>query len=90
MKKNIEIEEAFKIFESSVKDIGIEKISISKGLGYILAEDIFSPINQPPFSKSAMDGVTLNSKNLKENFKILGLLYFIGVFCGIIIDFIVN
>lgn len=69
MKKNIEIEEAFKIFESSVKDIGIEKISISKGLGYILAEDIFSPINQPPFSKSAMDGVTLNSKNLKENFK---------------------
>jgi len=42
MKKNIEIEEAFKIFESSVKDIGIEKISISKGLGYILAEDIFS------------------------------------------------
>ena len=48
MKKNIEIEEAFKIFESSVKDIGIEKISISKGLGYILAEDIFSPINQPP------------------------------------------
>ena len=26
MKKNIEIEEAFKIFESSVKDIGIEKL----------------------------------------------------------------
>ena len=30
------------------------------------------------------------NENLKENFKILGLLYFIGVFCGIIIDFIVN
>ena len=26
------------------------------------------------------------NKNLKENFKILGLLYFIGVICGIILD----
>ena len=29
------------------------------------------------------------NKDLKENFKILGLLYTIGVICGIIIDFIV-
>ena len=28
------------------------------------------------------------NKNIKENFKILGLVYVIGVFCGVIIDFI--
>ncbi len=28
------------------------------------------------------------NKNMKENLKILGLVYFIGAFCGIIIDFI--
>lgn len=28
------------------------------------------------------------NKNFKENFKILGLLYFIGTICGIIIDFL--
>jgi molybdopterin molybdotransferase len=69
MRKNIEIEEAYKIFENNIKDVEIEEIDISKGLGYILAEDIYSPINQPPFSKSAMDGITLNFKNLKENFE---------------------
>ncbi len=30
------------------------------------------------------------NKNLKENLKILGLVYFIGVFCGIIIDCIMR
>ena len=28
------------------------------------------------------------NKDMKENFKILGLLYLIGVICGIIIDLI--
>ena len=30
------------------------------------------------------------NKNVKENFKILGLVYIIGVFCGIIIDLIIK
>ncbi len=30
------------------------------------------------------------NKNLKENFKILGLVYIIGVFCGIVIDLIIK
>ena len=30
------------------------------------------------------------NKNIKENFKILGLVYIIGVFCGIIIDLIIK
>ena len=29
------------------------------------------------------------NKNIKENFKILGLLYIIGVACGIVIDLII-
>ena len=30
------------------------------------------------------------NKNVKENFKILGLVYIIGVFCGIIVDLIIK
>lgn len=30
------------------------------------------------------------NKNIKENFKILGLVYIIGVFCGIVIDLIIK
>ena len=31
-----------------------------------------------------------SNKNMKENFKILGLVYIIGVFCGIVIDLIIK
>lgn len=36
-----------------------EKVSLNKGLGSTLSEDIFSPINMPPFNQSAMDGYAL-------------------------------
>jgi molybdopterin molybdotransferase len=34
--------------------------SVEKAGGYILFEDIYSPINMPPFRQSAMDGYALN------------------------------
>lgn len=69
MKYNIEIEESYEIFKEYTTNLMIKDIDISNGLGYILAEDIYSPINQPPFSKSAMDGIVLKFENLKNNLK---------------------
>ena len=34
--------------------------SVEKAGGYVLFEDIYSPINMPPFRQSAMDGYALN------------------------------
>lgn len=67
MRENVEIEEVYEIFKSCEKEIEIENIDISQGLGYILAEDIYSPMDQPPFSKSAMDGIVLKFENLEKN-----------------------
>ncbi len=36
-------------------------IPIHKALGFVLAKDILSPINMPPFRQSAMDGYALGS-----------------------------
>jgi len=56
----ITVTEAKSIIETSVFDIkNQEKRALNCSIGYILSEDIFSPINMPPFRQSAMDGYAL-------------------------------
>ena len=43
-----------------------EKIKIRAALGRVLAEDIFSPINVPPWVNSAMDGYAVLSSDLPD------------------------
>jgi len=45
---------------------GIERVAIRSALGRVLAEDIISPINVPPYANSAMDGYALNFSDLKS------------------------
>jgi len=41
-------------------------LKVEKSIGYVLSQDIFSPIDMPPFRQSAMDGYALNMhKDLK-------------------------
>lgn len=47
------------------------EISVELALGYVLAEDVFSPISMPPFNQSAMDGYAINSYNASE-YKLIG------------------
>ena len=56
--KLLSIEEAKKIIWESIqpKPIGIENIEITNANGRILAEDIYAPIDLPPFDRSKMDG----------------------------------
>lgn len=53
----------------------VEKIKIEDARGRILGEDIYAPINQPPFDRSLLDGYALIAKDTinasKENPKIL-------------------
>lgn len=57
MKLKIELEEAFALFDQYIKPIQeSESLPLEKALGKILAQDIYSPMDQPPFNKSAMDG----------------------------------
>ncbi|GAA4275488.1 molybdopterin molybdotransferase MoeA [Aquimarina mytili] len=46
-------------------------ITLSQSLGFVLAKDILSPINMPPFRQSAMDGYALGSIE-EKTFSLVG------------------
>ncbi len=59
------------ILEESVPISSTEKVSISKALNRILAMDIVSDIDMPPFDKSAMDGYACKILDIKYPMEIL-------------------
>lgn len=78
MEKNIDIERALELLEKNIAEKQcIEEIEISRALGKILAQNVYSTISQPPFSKSAMDGYALNSADLDNcsEFTIQSIIY---------------
>lgn len=66
MLKRIELEEALGILGRSVYDIGTEIVGLIDAHNRVLAEDIFSPINHPPFDRSPLDGFALIAEDTKE------------------------
>jgi len=59
----ISLEEALEILNDNINTMGIEEVTLLKGLNRILAKDIYSGINNPPFNKSAMDGYAIISED---------------------------
>ncbi|MCC3869119.1 gephyrin-like molybdotransferase Glp [Terrisporobacter mayombei] len=58
--ENIELEFALQIIGESVNRISsTEKINIEEARGRIIGEDIYAPINQPPFNRSPLDGYAM-------------------------------
>ena len=52
----ITLEEAQGLLLKETKVNDIEEVNIFNSLGRVLAEDILSPIDSPPFNKSPLDG----------------------------------
>ncbi|MDB1126072.1 molybdopterin molybdotransferase MoeA [Vibrio algarum] len=42
-----------------------QSLSLEKTVGFVLAQDVLSPINVPPFDNSAMDGYAIKRNDLK-------------------------
>lgn len=59
-------EKALKLISNNIKQLSSEKVDIVKALGMVLAENVYSTIDMPPFNKSAMDGYALKSKDFKK------------------------
>ncbi len=55
----ISVEEAKKLIEEYTERLIPVTQELSKSLNQVLAEDILSPINYPPFDQSAMDGYAI-------------------------------
>ena len=64
--KNIELEYALQVIGDSVNEINkTEVIKIEESMGRIIGEDIYAPINHPPFNRSPLDGYALKSEDTK-------------------------
>lgn len=70
----IPIEEAEKIIDMVNFEPGVEEIPLMECLGRVLGEDVVSPIDMPPFDKSAMDGYALVSGDDSEKFRVVEVI----------------
>jgi molybdenum cofactor synthesis domain len=61
----ISIEEARKLISEHAKPIGETFQDVIQSLGCVISEDIFSPIDIPSFTNSAMDGYAINTETIK-------------------------
>ena len=66
----ISFEEARKIIKENVFALDVVEVDVKLSTGYVLAEDIRSPIHLPPFSSSAMDGYAVGGRG--KFFKLVG------------------
>ncbi len=65
------IEDAEKILKELPVQPGKEEVPLEECLNRVLAQDIISTINMPPFNKSAMDGFALSSKDHGPQYRII-------------------
>ncbi len=47
----------------SLKPLGTEVVPITESLGRVLAEDVYSPIDYPPFDRSVVDGFAVRAED---------------------------
>ena len=59
-------ENAYQIILNEIKPLGFENVKIENALNRILASDVISDIDMPPFNKSAMDGFACRREDISN------------------------
>jgi molybdopterin molybdotransferase len=62
-----EFEEARRIILEHVRALEAERVGLLESLGMVLAEDVVTPWNLPPFDNSAMDGFAVRAEDCGES-----------------------
>jgi len=63
-KKLTPYREAFQLMINDISEIpDVEEVSLDEALGRVLAEDVKSPIDSPPFDRSAVDGYAVRAED---------------------------
>ena len=73
----ISFKEAFDQVMSTSGDFGNEQVSLQDAVGRILAEDIFTDRDYPPFNRATKDGIAINYdaiENGRKKFEIKGVV----------------
>ncbi|MCD4678778.1 MAG: molybdopterin molybdotransferase MoeA [Bacteroidales bacterium] len=64
-------EEAYDIVMKQTSSLNTEQISLVDSPGRILAEDVVSDVDMPPFNKSAMDGYACRLEDIKNELEVI-------------------
>jgi molybdopterin molybdotransferase len=67
----ITFEEAYNIVISTAKVTGTEEVLLEKSLGRVLASDVYSDMDMPPFHRSAMDGYACRRADLENELEVI-------------------
>ncbi len=61
----IELDDVINVVSKYYKlaPLGVEEIDLLNGLGRVLAEDIYAPIDHPPFDRSEVDGYAVRAED---------------------------
>ena len=62
----LRVEEAKSLITAYTAPLSSVRIDVAGSTGYVLAEDVLSPIDMPPFPQSAMDGYALGAGSKKD------------------------
>jgi molybdopterin molybdotransferase len=67
----LHFEEALEIVERDVKSYDVIRVSMMEALNHVLAEDLISDIDMPPFNKAAMDGYACRRQDIQGSLEII-------------------
>lgn len=70
----IAYEKALEHITTDVRTTGKEHVDLQSSLFRVLAEDVYSDIDMPPFDKSAMDGYACRREDLGTELEVIGLV----------------
>jgi molybdopterin molybdotransferase len=70
----ISIGEAFRIVMSECREAGVEIIPFMESAGRILAEDILSDVDMPPFNRSAVDGYACKKEDISSDLEVIEII----------------
>ena len=70
----ISLQEALSIASQNAGILQTEKVNYIESLGRVLAEDVFSDVDMPPFNKSAMDGYACKKADLGKELELIEII----------------
>lgn len=70
----ISFDEAYRIVMEEAFPTGTERISFSDATGRVLAEDVFSDMDMPPFNRAAVDGYACRRTDLGKELEMVELI----------------
>jgi molybdopterin molybdotransferase len=65
------LEDASQVVQSSARQLGSERVDIAVAIGRILAENVISDVDMPPFDRSAMDGYACRRADLAHELLVI-------------------